>query len=608
MKYCFTRRGLFLLAHHNLSRTLSAALLALSLTSCTAPSMSQAESADDVQQLLDRAHSVTLEQRAPFLLEAGSIAIKHKQLPQAQQVLKEINELKLDPTHYAQARVLAARLALLQNKPAQAVSILQDRQLLESLAQLDAGQQIDVSLLRAEAHAANRNYYASAQERIFVEPLLQTAQVENNRREIREALMQLNAMELQQRFEASKDERMRGWLQTALAAKSQSTGSGNAQWTRQMPVPITSPHALAANARLEDLPAESISQIALLLPLSGKLANFGEAVRDGFLAARYDAQQRGEHVPGVRFYDTENTGVVALYQQAAADGAALVIGPLEKLQVAQFYGQQLSVPLLALNRADLQQTPPANLYQFSLAPEDETAQIADFAAHSNYRQALVIATEEDLRSREFQTLQQRWQSHGGTIVATATFHDQQSMSSSIRSALSIPRSEARAREMENLLNRKIESVPHRRRDVDVVFMLAKPAQARLIKPLLDFYYAGDLPVYSTSRIYGGYAAAATQRDDLDKVRFTEMPWVLQQSELKQRILTAQPASKNYLRLYAMGIDSFGLSSRLSQLKASTNPVQAQTGSLSVDAQNIVQRQSRLAEIRNGAAIAADETP
>jgi outer membrane PBP1 activator LpoA protein len=139
-------------------------------------------------------------------------------------------------------------------------------------------------------------------------------------------------------------------------------------------------------------------------------------------------------------------------------------------------------------------------------------------------------------------------------------------------------------------------------------MLAKPAQARLIKPLLDFYYAGDLPVYSTSRIYGGYAAAATQRDDLDKVRFTEMPWVLQQSELKQRILTAQPASRNYLRLYAMGIDSFGLSSRLSQLKASTSPVQAQTGSLSVDAQNIVQRQSRLAEIRNGAAIAADETP
>src|SRR5690606_29923358 len=106
---------------------------------------------------------------------------------------------------------------------------------------------------------------------------------------------------------------------------------------------------------------------------------------------------------------------------------------------------------------------------------------------------------------------------------------QQSMSQEIRAALNIQRSEARAKEIESILNRRIEFTPRRRQDIDMVFMLAKPAQARVIKPLLDFYYAGDLAVYSTSRIYTGYPIPRLDRD-LDKVRFTEMPFVVESGE------------------------------------------------------------------------------
>jgi outer membrane PBP1 activator LpoA protein len=173
------------------------------------------------------------------------------------------------------------------------------------------------------------------------------------------------------------------------------------------------------------------------------------------------------------------------------------------------------------------------------------------------------------------------------------------MSQAIRTALNIPRSEARAKELESILNRNIEFTPHRRQDVDMVFILGKPAQARVIKPLLDFYYAGDLTVYSTSRIYNGYPIPNLDRD-LDKVRFTEMPFVVQASELKQQIVNAQPNSKNYLRLYAMGIDSFNLCPRLmAQGRTDSSPLNGQTGQLTITAENVIQRESSLAVMRNG---------
>jgi len=355
-------------------------------------------------------------------------------------------------------------------------------------------------------------------------------------------------------------------------------------------------------------------QVALLLPLSGRLAAFGTAVRDGFMAAWYEARAHGDYAPTIRLYDTSaGADVLQVYQQAIADGAGLIIGPLEKPQVAALYQQNLPVPTLALNRADLDQGAPGNLYQFSLAPEDEAAQIADIAFQENRRRALVIAPEDEWRSREMQVFSQRWQQHGGEISATVRYFDQQSMSQEIRAALNISQSEARAREVESIINRNVEFSPQRRRDVDMVFMLAKPQQARSIKPMLAFYYAGDMPVYTLSRVYNGFPNPALDRD-MDKVRFTEMPFLLENPPLKQQILADQPQSRNYLRLYAMGIDSFHLYPHLAAMaRAGAGRLAGQTGYLTLNPQHVIQRELMLAQMRNGkpepaAAPVQEETP
>ncbi len=596
------------LRHHNAWRCCGL-LLATLLLGCAseapttkAPAASTGKSAS-IKQLLDTAHSSALEARAPYLLDAAALSLTQNNPDQTATILQELNSLKLTSNERVRNKVLLARLQLKRGQPAQALTTLQDKQLTQDLALLSSRAQIDVSLLRAQAQTETHNYFASAQELVFIDPLLSGQEREQNHKNIQRALSAISATELEQLRSKPNNEQMRGWLDLAIAARNatpqQSDRSRPASAPPATPpLPNDTPQARTNFTAAAQLPQPK--QIALLLPLSGKLAAFGSALRDGFMAAWYDSQQHGGNPPLVKFYDTEgNANIAQLYQQALSDGANAVVGPLEKQHVAQLHQQPLAVPTLALNRTDSGSQATPNLYQFGLAAEDETAQIADIAALEKHRSALIIVPEDETRSRELQLFEQRWQQQGGTVSAVAEYRDQQNMSQAIRTALNIPRSEARAKELESIINRNIEFTPHRRQDIDMVFILAKPAQARVIKPLLDFYYAGDLTVYSTSRIYSGYPIPSLDRD-LDKIRFTEMPFILQTSLLKQEIINAQPQSKNYLRLYAMGIDSFNLIPRLiARDSLSSNPMYGQTGQLTMTSENIIQRTSLLAVLRGG---------
>lgn len=588
------------------------AALVLALCACgsaptgTAPTREPVSAQKTVPQLLEAARSALPEQRARYLMEAAGLLLKQNKTDRAEALLKQVSELPLDAKGRGRYQELRARLQLALGEPAQALAILQDPQLLRDQDSLPTAQQIAIAELRAKALALTGEHLASARERIFIDPLLSGKAVERNHRELWRSLMVSDPAELQRyRDGASRD--LRGWLELALIAK-QNQGNLDqqadalAQWSRQWAAHPAAGKLPADLALLRELAAQQPKQVALLLPLSGKLAALGAAVRDGFMAAWYDSKQRGGTLPVIRTYDSADAAdITALYQQAVAEGAQVVVGPLEKQHVAQLYKLPLPVPTLALNRADLDGLAPPNLYQFSLAPEDEAVQIASIAWQQNYRHALVVAADTDTKSRELRAFSQQWESLGGDIAATAWFHDQPTLSQVIKNALGIPRSEARAREMERLLGKNLQFSPRRRQDIDMVFMLAKAQQARSIKPMLAYHYAGDLPVYALSRIYNGYPNPDLDRD-LEQVRFTEMPWILDREQpLKKQILADLPQSRNFLRLYAMGVDSFYLYPRLRQLeKLSDSRVYGQTGYLTFGPQLVVQRELLMAEIRDGA--------
>ena len=142
--------------------------------------------------------------------------------------------------------------------------------------------------------------------------------------------------------------------------------------------------------------------------------------------------------------------------------------------------------------------------------------------------------------------------------------------------------------------------PYRRTDTDFIFLAARPNEGRAVKPLLAYHYAGDLPVYATSHIYQGDANPGRDQD-INGVHFLDIPWVFNDdSEIRRTIDQQLPNSGRYQRMYALGVDSFRLHLRLSQLGAGSQ-VFGETGTLHLNAQRQVERRLPLAEIRDGRA-------
>ena len=340
-------------------------------------------------------------------------------------------------------------------------------------------------------------------------------------------------------------------------------------------------------------PPQPLQNVALILPLSGRLAPAAKAVRDGYLSHYYATQPQGQPATHeLQIIDRDRySSIEQAYTNASAAGAQLVIGPLNKNDVANLGKMpDRPVPVLALNRVD--EVLPIDemaFIQLALAPEDEAHQIAQLAFGQGYRRAMLIRPRGNWGDKMEQALLERWKVLGGTIAATARYSGQEDYSSSTAAALSLPASEQRAGDMRRLLATKIEFTARRRQDVDAVFLLCRnSAEARSLKPLLAYHYAGNLPVYATSSIYRG---TTDSRDkDLNGVKLVETPWILSPESHRTGAPMA-PGTDTYTRLHALGADAFLLQSRFSQLQAGADVfIRGNTGLLSLDPQLRIKRQ------------------
>lgn len=144
----------------------------------------------------------------------------------------------------------------------------------------------------------------------------------------------------------------------------------------------------------------------------------------------------------------------------------------------------------------------------------------------------------------------------------------------------------------------------------MVFLLADPKQARLIRPQLSFYRASSVPVFTTSSVYTGEVNA--ERDiDLNGITFCDMPWILTQDShwkhLKQGINDNWPEhARRYARLYALGIDAYRVMPLLGQLGNNMfGAYSGVSGNLSLGPGGQLQRTLRCAIFRNGIPVALE---
>lgn len=551
--------------------------------------IAQGEYVDAAVIALDEAAMADGSARITKLETAAWAAARGDAAELIQQALTLYPNVTLSAEQQATRQTYQALLAALQENPTQALELigttarpnrarpLGDYWLTQALAYrlLDDGEAATLMLVRRDAQL-------SSAQRQLNHARLWSLQQESSRFLFADPNV---------RYDATTQ----GWLELGQIARrfwTDETAIYDAlnQW--QLSFPGHPAHeqylAIAEQTALTTLHS-AVRRIALLLPTSGRLAEAAMAVRDGFIAAHFaDTATQLD----VRIYDTGRDAMDA-YDQAVADGAELIVGPLDKQQVEaviQYNADRL--PILALNYRDQSGQNPAVL-EFGLSPEDDARSAALRALDDGLTHAIALVSDDEWGQRSLQAFREAFMAGGGVLLDASYFTGgPREYQNTIKSLLRLQESAARFEAIQRLVGEELDTAPVRRQDAQLVYLAATPTQGRQIRPQLRYYHAEDLPIYSGGRIYAG-TPDPRQDKDLNGVQFCAMPWLLGSSETwrtrRAEVTQAWPSrARRYERLYAMGNDAYLLASKLRNANWSQLPlIPGATGELSRQQQRIV---------------------
>jgi len=571
---------------------------------------------EDIEKILQQAETATGDERDALLLEAADKMLALRELGWARNTLNQLFGPSLSDPHYFTYTTLAARSALAEGEQFVAKRYLWDTRFVDVLEQQPIEQRRAAREMRATLLCDIAEYRDCVEERLQIDELFAieagdlTEERDLNQDLIWQALMELPLKDLQLEAEMQSERVARGWYTLAALSKDNQNNmrlqlKSVEDWALRWPEHPASMRLPADLQLLKQLVNEQPRQVAVLLPFTGKLSNASEAIRDGMMAAFYQQMENGERLPDLRFYDSNSQDLNGLYDRAVAEGAQTVIGPLDKDKIDELTLRPvLPVPTLALNYTENSVGITEQLFQFGLAVEDEARQVAERAWRDGKRRAMILAPASPWGDRGADTFKYRWEKLGGSLIGDYRFKTQKDYSDLVRDAMDITDSQARARRIRQILGTSLEFEPRRRKDIDLIFLMAHPSQARQIKPILAFHYAGDIPVYSTSSIYNGEVDSNADRD-MNGIRFATLPWFFNQAlPEKQAIDKHVSRSSAYQRLYALGVDAFHLYPRLRQLEQVRNAhFYGNTGTLSLDETRRVVREQAWAQFIRGRAYA-----
>nr|BFD44224.1 penicillin-binding protein activator [Pseudomonas sp. FFPRI_1] len=564
-----------------------------------------------IEQLLEQAATSKSPDKAALLrLSAADLAYRQGNAGRAGQILQQVPLDSLKPAQQIFASTLSAELAMVRNQPKAALTALSHPSL-QHLGELPAGQQIRTGSVQARALEADGQTLAAAKARILLAPLLKDDAAAKNH----EAIWALIAALPTDQLQPTGNDNLAGWMSLALAVKTAGTleqqQAAIDSWRAQNPAHPAAVQLPQPLIKLKELASQPVSKIALLLPQDGPLASVSKALREGFMAAHYQAQQAGQNPPSIEFYDSSRlTSVDDFYRKAQAAGVQLVVGPLEKPLVKQLAARpQLPITTLALNYSEGEQG-PAQLFQFGLAAEDEAREVSRRARADGLHRAAALVPRGEWGDRVLKAFRQDWEANGGSVIGIERVDQPVALAQQIADLFQLRQSEGRAKSLQSTVGTQVAAQPARRQDIEFIFLASTPQQAQQIKPTLNFQYAGDVPVYATSNVFSA-SGDVNQYNDMNGVMFCETPWLLDANSPLRRQVTAQwpQAGGSLGRLYAMGVDAYRLAPRLGQLKALPDSrIEGESGSLGMAAGQRIERQLPWAKFVSGQVTRLPDTP
>ncbi len=563
-------------------------LLFVFLSNCSTTTIEK-ETAIHPSSTNSQAFSEQLRQTLRFIDQKNTVKTKES--------LAALSQIAV--THNEKAELIFTQAIYLNNQdqPSLAVSMLLEDKNRRQLNKADprTKKQINEFLVRlyektlqtisaARLRTKNSAYYADT-----------TLEYQKNHQNIWQNLNKTNLTDLKVAYEIEQNAIFKDWLGLSIATtnhnQSFKTQIDNInQWNLLHP---THPASMIPPLEITELRAayRNIPQkIAVILPFEGKYENVSNAIRDGIMQNYYD-----QKISRISFYNADPEGdFIDIYHSALESGADLVIGPLLKNHLKELTAlSELPVQTIALNASKGKAT-TKNLIQFSLSTKDEIDSLIQLATTEQHHRAILLAESSDWAKQNMHYFKTHWEKQGNTVVDIATFTSTQSQSTIIRDLLNVQKSQQRRKRLEQTTGLDLESEPRRRQDIDMAVVFAKPHQALSIPPLFNFYYAQDLPIYSTSSIFIGFNDKKNNQD-LDGVKITEFPLIISESSDIPDRYQQSPL----IRMFAFGKDAFAIGERASSLNAAKNiHIQGATGLLSLKDQKI-HRQTQPAVFENG---------
>jgi outer membrane PBP1 activator LpoA protein len=501
-----------------------------------------------------------------YKLLAAEAYREENALDRAAPIVASIQRDGLSDDEPVRLDLLRAEIALQQRDPATALRITTQPDL-----NVPANLRPRLLILRADALAGTGDLWGAARNRILLDDVLQGADRAQNRDQALTLLTKLGVEPLKQRASAMQPgDRMLPWVNEALGRLGVTVAQ--TQPNLEQAVGTLVPGSGASVREGYKMPAH----VALLLPNNDGLVSISAAIREGFFAAYF--QSADTHAPraAVRTYDSGGNAASAVkaYNQAVADGAQIVVGPLLRAEVMAVLGQpSLPVPVLALNHSENKNVSAGASTEFAMMPEDEGAQAADHMVERGIHSAYVLISGDDFAKR----------------AATAFKAELLAKGAQIAGAAQLPASGVNYGDAIAALN--ISNAGSTGGDAGApsndagIFISMRVEQARLLLPQLRVARI-NLPVFATSHIYGGADNAAADRD-LEGVEFCSAPWLFDaQSGLPAYHDIAQqlPAARGATApLFAFGMDAWNLVPYLDWLRSHPGSyLPGATGQLAVD--------------------------
>ncbi len=590
----------------SVTRLVAPVALAVTLAACSTTSLPEnvniaAPATQSVDQYLVNAESSEGSRVVDWHILALKAMIRDGLLPQADRQLDSISQMRMDPKQTAEWQISKATLRYQQGHLQQALDSLN----LQSWWQLEDQQYRRYYQLRTQLANELNQPVLAARSRIALSPYLDEEQKEANWQAVWSLLSRLDSNTLMATPLADDESALRGWIQLRLLEDRYASSPLRLKdeldsWMTQNrfhPAINYMPSRLQA---INDMDIQQAQHVALVLPLNGRYARQGDAVRDGFFAAMLEDSERDNNVQ-VSVFDSTAQSMPDLVNTMYNAGIDYVVGPLIKDDISAFQqANSVNFPTLALNIPD--DIPSGiNACYFTLSPENEAQQAAIHLYNNGYKFPLLLGPQSGYGERVSAAFNEQWQQLTGLNADVQYYRKRQELQQKINQVFGLTDSQARIDQMTKLTGLDMESEQRSRRDIDSVYMIATQAELTLLKPFIEVAInpGAKVPALFTSSRSNTIDSREDQLFELQGVEFSDIPLLISDpAQFQPRIEELWPdTSASTMRLMALGMDAYLLTHELPQMQViDSHSAAGQTGILSIGEQCIINRDVEWAKV------------